>query len=1060
METSAPVSRPWEVPECVGLGRLPPRASLAPYPDSAAALAGDRDASPYFARLDGRWRFRLVARPEAAPDDFAAPGFDDSGWDAIDVPGNWTMQGYDRPHYTNVTMPIFTDPPRVPADDNPTGLYRLRFAVPEAWAGRRVVLHFGGVESAWFVHVNGRFAGFSKGSRTPAEFDVTDLVAAGENVLAVRVIRWSDGSFLEDQDHWWMAGIYREVFLYSTAPVWLQDVFARTDLADDFRSATLRVAVRLGARAAWPEGWTVSAQLHDARGRPVLRKAPCAPVPHEGERMHRDGPLAALEAPVARPKLWSAETPVLYRLVVTLADAAGRTVEATGCRVGFRRVEVRDRQLLVNGRAVLLKGVNRHEHDDRRGKAVTRESMIADILLMKRFNINAVRTCHYPDDAAWYDLCDEYGIYLIDEANIESHHYYHHLCRDPRWTAAFVDRGMRMVERDKNHPSVIIWSLGNESGYGPNHDALAGCIRGRDPTRPLHYEGAIRGAWWERRWVGDGAAETRRPPGWLATDIVCPMYPRVSSIVRWAKESRDPRPLIMCEYAHSMGNSTGNLKEYWDAIEGHDGLQGGFIWDWVDQGIARTDARGRTYWAYGGDFGDEPNDANFCINGLIWPDRTPHPAMWDLKKVIQPVAVRASDLARGRLEVTNKHDFVDLAHLAGSWEVAVDGRVVQRGRLPRLRTAPGKRTAVRLPLERPTMQPGEEAFLTVRFALARAAPWAEAGHEVAWEQFALPWKAAARRPAPPRGEVEVAEEGGRIIVAGGRLRAVFDCEAGMLAALAWDGRETIASGPVLSVWRGPTDNDGIKSQTGDPKKPLTSWLNAGLNALARVTESVRVRRIGAGAVEVTLRTRATGTNPKAAIVHTHVYTVTGAGDVVVRNTFAVDRRLPDLPRLGVVTLLPAGFEALEWFGRGPHENYCDRNTGAAVGLYRGTVAGQYVPYIMPQENGNKTEVRWMSVASESGLALLTAGLPLVEASVGHFTADDLYRALHTNELEPRPETIWTLDLKQRGMGGMSCGPDTLPPYLVPPGRYAFGYRLRPYRTEEESPASLARHAVK
>lgn len=632
-------TRSWVHPETVQLGRLPARASLTPYPDAHAALAGL--ASPYVLSLDGDWRFSLAARPEAIPNNFPLPGFDDSGWGMLPVPSNWTMHGHDRPHYTNVQMPFDLAPPNVP-DENPTGLYRTRFTLPADWDGRRVVLHVGGAESVLYVWLNGAAVGMGKDSRLPQEFDLTPFLTAGENLLCCAVVKWSDASFIEDQDQWWMGGIHRGVFLHSTAQAYIADVFARAEPDAEFRDGTLNVTTRLGFVGRPQDGWRVETQLYDAAGEPVLEAALASTVraDNRGSNPYR-GPLgrAMQTAQVSRPALWSSESPALYTLVVSLISPDGQMVEATSCKVGFRRVELGDRELLINGRPVMIRGMNRHEHDPVRGKAITREGMLADIALMKQFNVNAVRASHYPNAEAWYELCDQYGLYVIDETNLESHAFLHDLCRDPRYAAQFVERGLRMVERDKNHACVIAWSLGNEAGYGPNHDAMAGAIRGLDPSRPLHYEGATW-AWDEtytpirKGLLTDPASRS----GKRASDLICPMYPPIDALVRWAlaDDPDDRRPMILCEYSHAMGNSNGSLGDYWDAFEAHRGLQGGFIWEWCDHGLTKHTADGREYFAYGGDFGDEPNDLNFCCDGIVGADREPHPALWEFKTLAQP----------------------------------------------------------------------------------------------------------------------------------------------------------------------------------------------------------------------------------------------------------------------------------------------------------------------------------------------------------------------------------------------------------------------------------------
>ncbi len=664
MEPVTPAIALWKQPEVTGIAKLPGRSTLFSFESEEKARSGDPASSRWVRPLNGKWKFGFFERPEDVPEGAVLPATADDDWPDIEVPGNWNMQGWDRPHYTNVQMPFANLPPDVP-EKNPTGVYRTRFDLPAGWKGRRVVLHFGGVESVLFLYVNGTFIGLSKGTRNPAEFDVTSALVPGTNLVAAKVVRWSDASFVEDQDQWWNAGIYREVYLRATGSAYIEDVFARGDYDPATGAGALALTVSLGFVRPPRQPHGRSAPLRRRGGKPVLAK----PLTAEMGTSYRETSFQArLSRSLARVKPWSAEEPNLYRLTVVLRDAGGRVLEATSARIGFRRVEVRDRQLLVNGKPVMIKGANRHEHHPTRGKAVPRETMLADVLLLKRFNFNAVRTSHYPDDPHWYDLCDEYGIYVWDEADIEAHAYYDQLCRSPRYAAAFLDRGMRMVLRDKNHPCVVVWSMGNESGYGENHDALAGWIRRFDPSRALHYEGTMRGEWTQK-----GRDWSR---GHHASDIVCPMYPHVDDVRKWAETTTDWRPMILCEYSHAMGNSNGNLREYWELFETMKGLQGGFIWEWLDHGILKKDSRGREYWAYGGDFGDEPNDRNFITDGLVWPDRTPHPAMHEAKKLMQPVGVEARSLASGRFRVRNKQ--------------SLRGTPLARGELGAQRRRPGR----------------------------------------------------------------------------------------------------------------------------------------------------------------------------------------------------------------------------------------------------------------------------------------------------------------------------------------------------------------------------------
>ncbi len=1027
----------WENPHLQAVNRLPMRASGFPFADEASARTRQPLHSPYVRCLDGEWRFHLAAHPFALPAGFEQPGFPGADWHPIRVPGNWTMQGFDKPIYCNIQMPIPLDPPRVPRQDNPTGLYRRTFDLPAEWRGRRVIVRFDGVESAFWVWVNGQKVGFSKDSRLPAEFDITDWTQPGRNQLAVQVIRWSDGSYLEDQDHWRMAGIYRSVWLYSLPPLHLWDVFARPLLSADCRSAVLEVDALLGGEWQQAHGARVEMRLYDPNGQAVFANVVSAEFHPAPERR----PLVRLHQPLAQPLLWSAETPHLYTLTVRLVEPGGTAVQYFACRVGFRRVEVRDRQLLINGRAVRIRGVNRHEHDPQHGKTLSLESMIADIRLMKQHNINAVRTSHYPNDERWYDLCDEFGLYVWDEANIEAHALYDRLCHDPDWRIAFLERGARMVERDKNHPSVVVWSLGNESGYGANHDALAGWMRAYDPTRPLHYEGAIAADW---------------ESGHAASDIVCPMYAPVEKIRQYGLRSHDPRPLILCEYAHAMGNSPGGLGEYWDVIESTPGLQGGFIWDWVDQGLLKRDESGRPFWAYGGDFGDQPNDRNFCINGLVFPDRTPHPALYEVKKVYQPVRVDALDLCTGWLEVHNDYDFVSLDSLQGEWQISVDGEVWQLGSLPPLTTPAGERQRVQLNYRLPPVRPGQEAFLTVRFHLTRDCAWAAAGHEVAWQQFRLPLDVPPiAQPLGGSAPLQIESDGEQLRLRAHGFAAEVDLQSGFLRGLRVADVPLIEDGLRLNLWRAPTDNDGFKWAEDQRGTLLGEWLAAGLDRLTHRLTHIAWHQPAEGLalVRTVQRVHAEGV---AAGYEVHCdYLFCSDGRLLARLRLQPFGRLPVLPRIGVRLTLPAGFEQFCWLGRGPHETYNDRKRGAAVGLYGGSVDEQFVPYILPQENGNKTEVRWAAVRNADGWGVLASADRHLEVSVSHYTADDLYRALHPHELRRRPQTYLCLDVRQLGLGSASCGPGVGEAYRVHPTAERWTIFLQPLRPGDD-PRSLGR----
>ncbi len=1044
----------WETPQVIGINKLQAHATGIPYADFDSALKRAAE-SPWLQNLNGNWEFRLVANPAAVPDGFWNPAFATADWDSIPVPSNWTMQGYDKPIYTNVQMPIPNTPPNVPQDDNPTGLYRKTFDLPADWDGRKIIIHFGGVESAFYLWVNGQKVGYSQGSRTPAEFDITQFVQPGANLIAAEVIRWSDGSFLEDQDHWRMAGIYRDVTVYALPAIHLWDVFAKPVLDAEYKDATLTVVAKFGgveeglnAKAA--AGYRVEMQLFDADLNPVFE-----PIGEETKPNHNEVTKVTLTQKVAAPQKWNHEHPYLYTLVVTLKNPAGEAIQFYSHRIGFRKVEIKNRELLINGKMVYIKGANRHDHSETHGKYVPYEEMLADVLVMKTHNFNAVRTSHYPNDPLFYEICDEYGLYVWDETNLETHSVYNLLTNQTEWLNAFVERAVRMVERDKNHASILVWSLGNESGYGPNHDAMAGFIRGYDPDRIVHYEGAISGR----------NLEIWKTRGHLATDLCCPMYPQVSDIIAYAEDSENTRPFIMCEYAHAMGNSVGNLKEYWQAIEGYHGLQGGFIWDWIDQGIPKVDENGVKYWAYGGDFGDTINDRNFCINGLVFPDRSPHPSMAECKYLFQPLAVRAVDLLQGKVEVVNKYDFSTLKGLTGTWAVAVDGVTVQSGALPPLETLPGKATPLTIPFSAPELFPGAEAFLTLRFALKDDTLWADAGHEIAWEQFKLPYTCpTGDQPGIPAGltALKVAETPEVVAVNGEGFALVFEKSSGKMKQFTYRDTELLDSGLELNIWRAATDNDGFKFADEIDWldfKLLNQWKKHGLDRLESTCNALtwNMDEEVEGAVTVKTAHSVKAEGAEFGFKHQTTYTVFPGGDVQTEHEVVCDSLLPLLPRMGLILAMPAGFEQFTWLGRGPEESYIDRKAGVAVGLYSGSVDEQYVPYIMPQENGNKTDVRWAAVTNAEGVGLLAIGGSLMETGVSHFTADDLYACYHTNELTRLDETLWTLDVVQSGLGGNSCGPMTLPQYLIEPGTFKFSVLLRPVSPERGELRKLGRN---
>jgi beta-galactosidase len=753
----------------------------------------------------------------------------------------------------------------------------------------------------------------------------------------------------------------------------------------------------------------------------------------------------ALYGKVEGAHLWSSEQPTLYTVVVQLISPEGRVTEQTRQRIGFRKIEIADKELLINGRAVLIKGVNRHEHDDTRGKALTREGMIRDIELMKQFNFNAVRCSHYPNDLDWYALCDAYGIYVLDEANVESHGFMQHVTKLPGYAATILDRCMRMVQRSRNHPSVIGWSLGNESGYGAIHDAAAAWIRHADPSRPVHYAGGQHDL---KRYAGKGSYE--RNDYWhgarASTDIICPMYPRYHKLVEFFEKYDDPRPFILCEYSHAMGNSNGGLKEYFDLFRSLHGLQGGFIWEWCDHGIRQTTADGEIYWAYGGDFDDKPNDSNFVCDGLVGPDREPHPACWEHHKLAQPIRIEMSPPDPKVIVVHNEQDFTGMDWLWGEWELQLDGETVATGIVPPTEIFPGQSREVTVDYEIPADARDAEVHLMVRYRATEAQHWCPAGHCVAWEQWALPTSDAPADVVPGIFPAEVPapklmESASTLRIDGESFSIGFSREDGFLTDLSGHGRRYLLSGPRLNLWRAVIDNDGIKGWTGQEEKPLGRWLGAGLNEARYALVSIRHEAAEAGQTVVTEHEI---TTPKCDVPIRHItkYRVAGDGVIEVTNEVVVPDAYPDLPRIGVVMTLPDAFEQLAWFGRGPHESYWDRKAGAPVACYRGSVRGQYVPYVMPQEHGNKTDVRWMEFSDGRQTLRAAAVNDLLEMNATRYPAADLFAAFHTSDLRLRDFVTLTIDLHQRGLGTLSCGPDTLPNYQLPSGQvYRFSYLL-------------------
>ncbi len=1030
-------NKSWETPEISGINRLPMHAARIPFATPSEALQYTKESSSLRISLDGEWKFSLYQSPEAVPQHAILADTDDGEWDAINVPGNWTMQGFDdKPIYTNVQMPWTNQPPLVPKE-NPTGIYRTQFEVPTHWGNRRTVIYFGGVESYYEVYLNDIYIGMSKDSRLPAEFDISAALKKGTNQLAVKVIRWSDGSYLEDQDHWWMAGIHRSVYIYSTNHTYIEDIFATADL--DFTNHNGLLNIKTHTRfpmsgANWQNGPTanhmLSFELFDEQGHSVLSGKEEIPWSYREKGYNNE-----FSATLYKPQPWTDETPYLYRLVVTLVAPDGSPLDIRCIRIGFRNISIINQELRLNGKALMIKGVNRHDHHPVYGKAVPRSTMLKDIRLLKQFNFNAVRTSHYPNDEYWYDLCDEYGILLVDEANIEAHANYNTLCRDPRWSDNFYQRAMRMVERDKNHPSIYSWSSGNETGHGENHIRLIEAIRQRDSSRVIHHEGDCHPLWEQPQQIFD---DTKLH----TNDCINPMYTHPDILRHWAETNNSSRPFIFCEYSHAMGNSNGSLKDYWELFKKFHGLQGGYIWEWVDHGLLMqkentadklSDAEkqaechkpgGKCHWGYGGDFGEKIHDFDFCLNGLVWPDRTPHPAMYEFKKLAQPIDIQAVDLKKGIFRIVNRQNFSTLEWLQGSWEMLVDGKQVADGKLPSLNTGPGFDTKITLELPEPELMPKQECHLTLRFCAKENTTWCDAGHEMAWEQFAMPYEPNSL--PIPKNKLK-------------HKTIPITCSiTAKEPSMKIGNQELFHQLPQLNIWRAATDNDGIRGWSGQEHKPLGQWQAAGFDKIRRLSQTLKQNDN-----ILTIDCTYCGRDESRPIRHQQICTIRDDGSLHIHNRIEIHPDLPSPPRIGVILQTHAGFEQLEWFGRGPHENHVDRNAGAPIGHYSGTVSEQFVPYILPQENGNKTDTRRFTLECSS-IGIEFSSDSQFEFSVHHLTPNDLFNARHTSELVPRKETIVCIDHIQRGVGTGSCGPQTLPQYCINKTTFEFGYTIKAY----------------
>ncbi|WP_370979374.1 glycoside hydrolase family 2 TIM barrel-domain containing protein [Agaribacterium sp. ZY112] len=1047
----------WETTEVISRNKLAPRATTYAYPSVEHALSLDREKASML-NLNGMWKFHYQADSASMSDDFAQNNFSLDSWTEIPVPSNVELHGYGIPYYTNVPMPFYSTPESALPDTspkisraNPVSSYVRFFDVPEAWNNKRLILHFGGVSSAFYLWLNGEKVGYSQGSRLPAEFDVTDLVKKKNNRLAVQVLRWSDGSYLEGQDMWDLSGIHREVLLLAEPKVAINDYFVKTKLSDAYQKANIQVRPHFSNLEHQDlKGWVLSAGLYDAQGQLLKDSSQSidATTVTQAYPQRENIQFDLINLELKQPRLWSAESPYLYRLVLSLHDQEGALVDARSARVGVREVKIdaQTAQLKINSQPIKIKGVNRHDHSAVNGKALTREEMLNDVLLMKRFNINSVRTAHYPNDPYFYDLCDEYGIYVMDEANVESHLFGGQFSNSVQWISPIVDRVARMVERDKNHASIISWSLGNESGMGPAHAAAAGWVKDKDNTRFVHYEGA-QGLvdhddfieppkhWY---WVPETLEKLGRstpmanPDDPFYVDVISRMYPSVEYLKGLADSETIKRPILMCEYEHAMGNSMGGLDDFWQLIRQRDNLIGGYIWDWMDQGLETKNDKGETYLAYGGDFGDEPNSRAFCQNGIVDAYGKATPELWEAKYVFQPFQLDALNLKKGKLQLKNRDAFTNLNHYEWRWQLSEDGVVIEQDMLKNVDVAPRAGQKLRIPFTKPKLKPGAEYILRVSAHLKTATLWAEAGHEVGKQQFILPFAKPMKAQKSP-AQFDVVKSDELLTVSSGPHAIAFNLKTGWLSAFSQSGENQMASPLVPNFWRAQTDNDKGAWRTHET---LAYWkdLAANLN-LSELSEA----EVFDSYVEL-----------KASYQHEEstslaiVYRFYGDGELQVSMNLKADPSLPSMPRLGMSLGLNSDFDSMSFYGRGPWENYSDRKLAADLAVYSAKVEDFVYHYMVPQENGNHTDVRWLSLSSDAGASFKVRAHQSLNVSVWPWSQANLDEALHPYDLVEQGFFTVNIDLAQAGVGGQDSWTSLGAPlakYRVPAGDYEYSFSL-------------------
>lgn len=988
------------------------RATFTPYTSLEGAERGG--VSDFVIDLNGTWKFNCVENPGLVKNEFFEKGYDVSSWHDISVPGNWQLQGdYDPPFFTNIKYPFEPNPPYVPKEYNPTGLYKRRFTIPEKWEDNDIYIHFAGVQSAMYLWVNGNKAGYHEDGMLPAEFNITKYLNVGENEVVVQVLNYSDGTYLEDQDYWRLSGIYRDVYLLSTPKVKIRDFSIYSELDSDYRDADLHVKLNLRNDTEKTREVNLKITLKDAEEEILSEKIVKTGLPKQTEQ------VVSVLIPVKNPLKWTAETPDLYSVGIELVEN-NQLLQAISHKTGFRKVEIKDGCLLMNGKAIKIKGVNRHEFDPYTGRFVTRESMIRDIVLMKQYNINAVRTSHYPNHPEFYRLCDEYGLYVMDEANIESHGLWvkgYYVGEREEWQKAIVERNVNMVKRDRNHPSIIFWSMGNESGVGKNFDAAYKAMKEEDPERrPVHYE-------------SQNPAYTKVLSQY---DIISQMYLPLDIVIRLFNEDKS-RPMIICEYAHAMGNGVGNFSKYWDLFYHDIRMQGGFVWDWVDQALRSKDKNGKEYWNI-----INYSDGANTNDGLIDPYRRPQPEINEVKKVFQNYKVDNIDINEGLVKISNLNYFVSSDEIEIDWYVLENGKVIHKGNITDLPIDPQSHRFLNLGLPRGSIKKGNEYHIDFNFCTKEKSLWADKGYIVASEQIALSYTPDANPDISHKDYpvLRINRENG-LTISGKDFTVSFDSENYYIESLKYKGEDILSSPVKPNFWRVPTDND----EGGGANSFAARWRKSGMDTYTGQLKDISIVSISDREVQVravNLLTFVTGE-----INHTAIYHIYSDGQVRTENIFTIGKGIPPLARVGMYTSLPAEYSSIEWFGRGPFESYQDRKESALVGHYSGMVKDQYFPHVMPQENGNKTEVRWLKIHSESGTTIQIKGDPYIDFNIQDYSDKALNDSKTTHNLV-RGDGNWLhIDQKQMGLGGDdSWSPRVHKEFLLDNNVYKYTYTIQ------------------